>query len=49
MLWLRGRGKWHKRSGIRLEWIKGAGHNSNTDKPEVVNRLIEEFVGSFPA
>jgi pimeloyl-ACP methyl ester carboxylesterase len=40
---------WHKRSGIRLEWIKGAGHNSNTDKPEVVNRLIEEFVRNFPA
>jgi pimeloyl-ACP methyl ester carboxylesterase len=35
---------WHKNSGIPIEWIKDAGHNSNTDKPEIVNRLIEEFV-----
>lgn len=35
---------WHKNTGIRLEWIKDAGHNSNTDRPEIVNRLIEEFV-----
>ena len=35
---------WHKNTGIRLEWIKGAGHNSNTDAPEKVNQLIEEFV-----
>ena len=35
---------WHKNTGIPIEWIKGAGHNSNTDKPEVVNELIENFV-----
>ena len=35
---------WHKDSGIPIEWIKDAGHNSNTDRPEVVNRLIEGFV-----
>lgn len=35
---------WHKRTGIPLEWIKGAGHNSNTDAPERVNRLIEELL-----
>lgn len=35
---------WHKRSGIPLEWIKNAGHNANTDKPEIVNALIEELV-----
>lgn len=35
---------WHKNTGIPLEWIKGAGHNSNTDKPEIVNRLIERVV-----
>lgn len=35
---------WHKNTGIPIHWIKGAGHNSNTDKPEIVNRLIEEFV-----
>lgn len=36
--------KWHKNTGIRIEWIKDAGHNSNTDKPEEVNRLIREFI-----
>ena len=35
---------WHKNTGIRLEWIPGAGHNSNTDAPERVNALIEELV-----
>lgn len=35
---------WHKNTGIPIEWIKGAGHNSNTDKPEIVNELIENFV-----
>mgnify|MGYP003300864457 CR=1 FL=1 len=38
---------WHKNTGIRLEWIKDAGHNSNTDKPEIVNGLIEEFVNGI--
>ena len=37
---------WHKRSGIPLEWIKNAGHNANTDRPEIVNALIEELVKS---
>lgn len=35
---------WHKRSGIPLHWIEGAGHNSNTDRPEVINGLIESFL-----
>ena len=35
---------WHKNTGIRLEWIPGAGHNSNTDAPEAVNALIEELL-----
>jgi pimeloyl-ACP methyl ester carboxylesterase len=35
---------WHKNTGIPIEWIKDAGHNSNTDKPETVNNLIETFV-----
>ncbi|HPY86437.1 MAG TPA: alpha/beta hydrolase [Spirochaetota bacterium] len=38
---------WHKNAGIPIEWIKDAGHNSNTDKPEEVNRLIENFVNSL--
>ncbi len=35
---------WHKKTGIPIEWIKDAGHNSNTDAPEIVNRLILEFI-----
>ena len=35
---------WHKQSGIPLEWIRGAGHNSNTDAPDTVNRLIESLI-----
>ena len=35
---------WHKHTGIPIHWIKNAGHNSNTDQPEVVNGLIEELV-----
>ncbi len=36
--------EWHKRTGIRLEWIKDAGHNANTDQPERINSLINEVV-----
>lgn len=35
---------WHRNTNIPLEWIKNAGHNSNTDRPEIVNRLIESLV-----
>ena len=35
---------WHRETGIPIEWIEGAGHNSNTDEPDKVNRLIERFV-----
>lgn len=35
---------WHKKTGIPIEWIEGAGHNSNTDAPEIVNRLIETMM-----
>ena len=38
---------WHRRSGIPIRWIKGAGHNSNTDKPEEINSLIEDFVADI--
>lgn len=34
---------WHKETGLPLKWIKGAGHNSNTDRPEEINALIKEF------
>lgn len=35
---------WHKETGLPLEWIDGAGHNSNTDRPDTVNTLIDSFV-----
>lgn len=35
---------WHKNTGIPIEWIENAGHNSNTDAPEIVNGLIERFI-----
>ena len=35
---------WHKETGIPIEWIENAGHNSNTDKPELINSLIEGFI-----
>ena len=38
---------WHEKSGIPIEWIEGAGHNSNTDEPEIVNHLIETFTRSL--
>ena len=35
---------WHKNTNIPIECIKDAGHNSNTDKPEMVNDLIEKLI-----
>ena len=35
---------WHERTGIPIRWLKNAGHNSNTDEPELVNQLIDDFV-----
>lgn len=39
--------EWSQRTGLPVHWIEGAGHNSNTDAPDVVNGLIEEFVTSL--
>ncbi len=39
--------EWHKKTGIPIEWIKGAGHNSNTDAPETVNHLIDKIIASI--
>jgi len=36
---------WAKGTGLPLAWIKGAGHNSNTDCPDEVNALIAQFAG----
>ena len=38
---------WYRNTKIPLTWVEGAGHNSNTDRPEQVNRLIEEFVANI--
>ncbi|MCW6676861.1 alpha/beta hydrolase [Aerococcaceae bacterium NML180378] len=35
---------WHKRTGLPIVWLEGAGHNSNTDAPQQVNALIGKFV-----
>lgn len=35
---------WHRNTNIPLKWIKNAGHNSNTDQPEIINHLIEDLV-----
>ncbi|WP_026508147.1 alpha/beta fold hydrolase [Butyrivibrio sp. MC2013] len=35
---------WHKVSGIPIHWIEGAGHNSNTDRPDEINSLIDSFL-----
>lgn len=34
---------WHKKEGIPIHWIKKAGHNANTDQPDIVNRLIDKL------
>ena len=36
--------RWEKGDNLKLYWIEGAGHNSNTDRPEEVNALISSFV-----
>ena len=36
--------RWSKVDGYPLVWLKGAGHNANTDVPEQVNQLIGTFV-----
>lgn len=38
---------WSKSTGFPLVWLKGAGHNSNTDVPDEVNRLVEEFAADI--
>ncbi len=35
---------WNRNTGIPIEWIENAGHNSNTDAPETVNGLIERML-----
>ncbi len=35
---------WAETEGLPIYWIPNAGHNSNTDCPEVINNKIEEFI-----
>ena len=35
---------WAEKTGLPIQWIPDAGHNSNTDKPDLVNRIIREFL-----
>jgi len=35
--------RWAQETGLPIVWLKNAGHNSNTDVPDVVNALIERF------
>lgn len=39
--------KWTENTGIPLVWIPDAGHNSNTDNPDFVNREIEKFLSAI--
>lgn len=36
--------RWTAQDKLPLIWVPGAGHNSNTDQPDFVNRAIREFV-----
>lgn len=38
---------WHRNTRIPIKWIKNAGHNCNTDAPDIVNKLIENFILSL--
>lgn len=35
---------WHERTGIPIRWLKNAGHNSNTDSPQMVNQILDAFL-----
>ena len=39
--------EWSRRTGMPVNWVEGAGDNSNTDAPDEVNALIEGFVLSL--
>lgn len=36
--------RWAKREGLQLQWIAEAGHNSNVDRPDLVNAAIESLL-----
>ena len=36
--------EWAKDLDVQITWIKDAAHNSNDDRPDQVNKYIEEFL-----
>lgn len=40
--------RWEKGTGLPIRWIPDAGHNSNTDQPDLVNALIREWMDALP-
>ena len=39
--------RWAKHESLPIYWIRGAGHNANTDRPELVNNIIHDFLESL--
>lgn len=39
--------RWSKGEGLPLQWIPAAGHNSNVDRPDMVNTAIENFLNTI--
>lgn len=35
--------KWAEKTCLPIRWIADAGHNSNTDKPDIINEIIREM------
>ncbi len=38
---------WTVTAGLPIFWVSDAGHNSNTDRPDLVNAAIEDFCGGL--
>ena len=36
--------RWAEKENLPIYWVRDAGHNANTDKPEEINHIIREFV-----
>ena len=41
--------KWAAEAKLHVHWVEGAGHNANTDRPDIVNDLIETFLAALPS
>ncbi len=39
--------RWAEKEGLPICWIRDAGHNANTDRPEEVNKIIRDFAESL--